>query len=411
MKKLLCILVGLFLASCGSSASDAAGYIGVIAAGGGGGTGRPSYNTGIGFYVVNDQGNYTCSSTHPCKLYDANGTAFRPHGANELHYDNGLLAQQSLYLTGATAARLNVAYSGTNCPTAATCSTTVAQNVAISHSLVPIIASGWGTPTGSPNDSDMYAVVDTWVTNSSLWKPDEKYYILNVANEWGIGDTNDPALGTTSSVGALDTNGTAWASAYKCAIARLRGDATLAATIGGCNSASVASTNPYLGTILIDVGSYGKSYHDIIDQGQTLLNFDPQHNVVFSVHMYDYTACEATCGSYPTIATWMAAVDATGLPYMVGEFGHDGDALNTKATIAQMMGHCETAANCLGSVGWAWDPTDAWAYLPSTTAWDGNSATLTTYGQQIVFDSTYGLCSVTTPCNANSRYPKATIFP
>ena len=98
--------------------------------------------------------------------------------------------------------------------------------------------------------ASLNAVVDRWLDPANVqWlKQDEKYIILDIANEWGPVDY-------------------LWAQGYESAIARLR--------TAGINC-----------LLMVDAGGYGQSIDDILTWWQQILGSDPQNNVVFDIHMY-----------------------------------------------------------------------------------------------------------------------------
>jgi mannan endo-1,4-beta-mannosidase len=329
---------------------------------------RPYYNAGVGFYVGTDK-----------KLYDANDVEFKMRGFNSVH-PAPAGSHPGMLSAGASAIRYNAN------PTDPATTNALAKSY-IDLSVIPIPAVWGHSVTGSTTTSTLNAAVADWVNNAAAYKPYEQWMIINIANEWGPADSNGP-------YGGPDKNGAAWEAAYESAITAMRNAG-------------------YLNTLMIDCGEYGKNWHDIIDQGQKLLDFDPQHNLIFSVHLYDYAA-----QSPSQLASMFSALNATGLPYVVGEFGPDG--LNgSKSTPLQIMTAAENAG--VGWLAWAWDDNnlgspacqanDTWfalVYNFCSGGYTGSSAQLTNYGKVVVLDPTYGLQN---GGYANARYPKATVFP
>jgi mannan endo-1,4-beta-mannosidase len=285
---------------------------------------------------------------------------------NRVHWDNG----SGHYIPQSKA---NAVRWITPMGSAASVFVTQLQSENINNKIVPI--PGCWSGTGSTSTSTLQTCVNYWVNNASAYTGIDKYSIVNIANEWGPTNTKDP--------GGTDTNGAAWASAYKSAIGQLRAAG-------------------YHGLLMIDSGGYGKSWHDIIDQGANVLASDPQKNIVFSVHLYDFAA-----QSPSQLASMFAALNATGLPYVIGEFGPAG--LNgSKATPLQIMTAATNAG--VGWMGWAWDDNnlsgcmanDSWFSMVYNPCGDqSNFATsLTNFGRTVVEDATYGIQATAVPATA-----------
>ena len=221
---------------------------------------RPSGNTGTGFFASGG------------KVFDANGNEFVIRGTNyEVWAD---AADQATALAGMNRAHLNAARlnfpAGTGPGTEAANAATVQRF--IDAGVVPI-AAVW-SPDGSWIDSRittcnsdpsvLTAAVDNWVGPQKTWLiSKERYLILNIANEWGEADT-------------------AWRDAYINAVTRLR-------------NAGIKAM------IMIDAGgACGQVSQSIESYGQAIVNADPQHNLVFSIHMYG----QWTNAGDPTAGTW-----------------------------------------------------------------------------------------------------------
>jgi mannan endo-1,4-beta-mannosidase len=324
-----------------------------------GGGQRPSYNTGVGFYVGTDM-----------KLYDANGVAFQMKGVNRVHYDNGSSAyipaskanaERWLMPVGTRSSSANVAQ---------------LQTDNINHSIVPIpgiwFPSKGSQVTCSTDPATLANAVTDWVNAASYYKTIERYVIINIANEWGPGYTS--------------TSDFRWRDEYIKAIARMRAAG-------------------YLGALMIDAGGCGQAYADIIDYGQAVFDSDPQKNVVFSFHLYG--------GTTPSnIGSVLASLAATGLPIIVGEFGPGRNVgpSPTMITPGQVITNADN--NGLGWLAWAWDDNNlancmaddnGFSMVKSPCGNQSNFATaLTTFGTDVVLNPTYGLQASAVP---------ATIFP
>ena len=250
---------------------------------------RPGINSGTGFFILDG------------KLYDASGNEFIPIGANTAVFwqseANAMKSFPDIKKAGANCVRI---ISMTNDPVNSwSWQSNFAKQKAcvkasIDNKLIPILefhdvtcGNGYETDTEGKN---LKKCVDYWCTPNlvSLCKEYEKYLIVNIANEWG------PANVTYS-------------DSYKKAITALR-------------SAGIKNT------LLIDAGGCGQNPTTILNFGQELLNFDPEQNVLFSIHFY---------GNWMTKekpkAVWQYYVEdylqlfkTKKLPVIVGEFGWTG---------------------------------------------------------------------------------------
>lgn len=315
---------------------------------------RPAGNTGAGFYVSGR------------KVFDANGNEFRMRGVDHLHFDSDSVG---IPKSGANVERWfasNIA------------STDVGlANRSLANRIVPVMGDWDGTCDESP--ATLTAIVDHWVAQAASWKPLERSTVINIANEWGPPDS------------------TAWRDAYVTAVQRMRA--------AGINS-----------MLVVDSGECGQDLGDIVHQAAAVEAADPQHNVLFDIHLYGFWCTTAT-GCDPSwqfeLNSSLDKVVATGLPVVVGEFG-PGRSIGpspTNMTPLNVMSAAE--ARGIGWIAWAWDdpagefttphmcpPSDTWFALSCTGDY-ASTADLTTFGKSVVEDPTFGLKALA---------KKATIF-
>ncbi|MEV4145728.1 cellulase family glycosylhydrolase [Amycolatopsis sp. NPDC049691] len=179
-----------------------------------------------------------------------------------------------------------------------------------------------------------------WISVASALKGQENYVVINLGNE---------PFGNNQQVSAT------WASATSAAITRLRG--------AGLQH-----------LLMADAPMWGQDWQNVMrDNAASVLAADPQHNTVFSIHMY---------GVYDTAAEITGYFDAfrtAGLPLVVGEFGNlhtDGDP--DEDTIM-----AEAQARGLGYLGWSWSGNSSdVAYLDLVTSFD--PARLTAWGERFL---------------------------
>jgi mannan endo-1,4-beta-mannosidase len=178
----------------------------------------------------------------------------------------------------------------------------------------------------------------------------EKFLLLNIANEWG--DHN-----TTSEY---------WRDAYMQAIDSLR-------------------KAGYRTTIVIDASGWGQNLQPILDYGKELLEYDPQHNVLFSVHMY------GSWNDPEKIKSELQKAYDAELPMIVGEFGYNynNGENNLKCKVDQQV-VLETCHKLqYGYLPWSWsgnNEENAWLDLTDSENWKE----LTDWGKS-VFEGKYGI--------------------
>jgi hypothetical protein len=130
-------------------------------------------------------------------------------------------------------------------------------------------------------------------------------------------------------------------------------------------------------TLVIDSNSFGQSSDTILAEGGPLLAADPQHNLLFNLHMYqDYAA---TTSGRAHITTALAQATSAGLPLVIGEFGWQaGGAMVDSALI---MAECVRLG--VGYIAWSWKGNNAsLVYLDMAVDWQRQ--TLTTWGTDVI---------------------------
>jgi mannan endo-1,4-beta-mannosidase len=107
--------------------------------------------------------------------------------------------------------------------------------------------------------------------------------------------------------------------------------------------------------LMIDGSNCGRDYRPLLSQGQALLQADPDHNLIFSAHLYDPLSTSAIGDAMQKF------VDAK-LTFVVGEFANKeppgcGKALQYAGLIEQAQKHG------IGWLAWSWgddDPSSEW---------------------------------------------------
>ncbi|HTV21571.1 MAG TPA: cellulase family glycosylhydrolase [Polyangiaceae bacterium] len=171
----------------------------------------------------------------------------------------------------------------------------------------------------------------------------EPYLLINIANEWGAFNTSDAD----------------WVQAYRQAISVMR-DA-------GLNH-----------TLVIDASNYGQRGAAIVAEGAGLLEFDPQHNILFSTHMYqEYENPQS-------MLDVMRGVRNAGLALIVGEFGFQHGNRNGQPIPVPYTTMLDEAARVgVGYLAWSWtgNSQDV-GYLDMSE--NGSAAQLTGWGDDII---------------------------
>jgi mannan endo-1,4-beta-mannosidase len=123
-----------------------------------------------------------------------------------------------------------------------------------------------------------------------------------------------------------------------------------------------------------------------------LIQFDPQHNLIFSAHTYWYGFANNDSAQ---MAAKINAVLAQNIPLVLGEVANFQDdanpcqyALNDKP----LLNYCQLKK--VSWLAWSWDNDVCPARQVSS---NGNFNSLTTYGYDIVNNPSYGLLPVSAP--------------
>lgn len=169
--------------------------------------------------------------------------------------------------------------------------------------------------------SGLQSVVDYWVSPAvaAVVKKHERYFLLNIANECGNETVTDDQFKT----------------GYETAINKIR-------------NAGIKCP------LVIDASDWGKNLAQLRTAGAYLINSDPEHNILFSVHLY-WAISDGADEAYIT-NEFQESVDI-GLPFIVGEFtykfnregGCDYEA--DYKTIIRLCSKYE-----IGWLAWEWGP-------------------------------------------------------
>lgn len=293
-----------------------------------GNTPRPAGNLSTGFFVSGG------------RLFDPLGADFVMRGVNHpvaWFQDDALAWLDEIATTGANAVRL-VWETTRGSPQILRAS--IERSVELG--MVPMVELH--DITGSQAVDDPQRMAQYYVDEMlDILREFEPYLLVNIANEWGAFQTTD------------DT----WVQAYRQAIAVLR-DA-------GVNH-----------TLVIDANDYGQRGSTIVTRGAELLDFDPQHNILFSTHMYQ------SYENPQTILDVMRNAQMRSLPLIVGEFGFQhGNRNGQPIPVPYEVMVDEAARLGLGYLAWSWTGnSDDVGYLDMTV--NGSASQLTGWGDDII---------------------------
>lgn len=176
--------------------------------------------------------------------------------------------------------------------------------------------------TGSANVAADLTQATQWWTNAGIKAMLQKYQksiILNIANE--------PDNGSASDASYADAN---------------------------INAVKALRNAGYTCPIMIDASNWGKDHAFFLYKGQALMDADPLHNLLFSVHAYWPT--NGPFGNYSDakITADLAALKQTGLPIIFGELAiadiQNGLAYDINYRL--LMKLCQD--NEFGYIAWWW---------------------------------------------------------
>ncbi len=182
------------------------------------------------------------------------------------------------------------------------------------------------------------------------------YVLINIANEWGATD-----------------NVSGYQSAYASAITTLR-------------NAGLAHT------LVIDADGFGQNAASLFDNASALTSGDPEHNLLFSLHMYN------RYGSNGAVDTVLDnAAIGTSVPFIVGEFGPELQG----QSVAWQEILTKSQSRRTGYIAWSWSGNDS-----STAALnivnDFGGGLTPSWGQQVM---------VSHAASIQNTAAKASIFP
>jgi hypothetical protein len=268
---------------------------------------RPEGNTGTGFFT--DSG----------RLYDRLGNDFVIRGVNHpvVWYRSQAQAwMEAIADTGANTVRIvweTEDAQGTPSPLPLLRDAIAS---AIELQMIPMVELH--DVTGETTNEGVIAMADYYASDAvkEILLEFEDYLLVNIANEW---------------------SGTDFANAYEDVITVLR--------YAGVNH-----------TLVIDSNGWGQNASTVFAEGPGLIDFDPQHNLLFSVHMYEEYSNRPNEENGQRILNTLRTAVNDGIPLIVGEFGwqHGDDGMGNPRAIPFEVLMSEANRLGIGYIAWSW---------------------------------------------------------
>jgi|GEM_PF-1218783 len=317
---------------------------------------KPDYVLSKGFFTVNG------------KIFNPDGTEFLIRGVNQNHFwgseQVNLNSINAITNSHSNVVRVVMSNADWQNQSRTPDKKRALVEKYIALGMIPMVEQHDGTCEKEP--SFLEFITDVWTDPANVaWLNEyEEYVILNIANEWGPGDS--PA------------DWKIWRDSYKTAITAIRE--------AGINN-----------MLVIDSPKCGQGPRAMEVYGQELLAHDPQHNLVFSIHMYGWWRTLDRANEVPTPNSdkppWMAENELQtmldlNLPVIVGEFSwKEAESVNYDTELLIKFCHEKQ----IGWLAWSWNGNGD-NVLDMVKNWQYNSdADLKTYGQLIINHPLYGL--------------------
>ncbi|MBN1246080.1 MAG: discoidin domain-containing protein [Anaerolineae bacterium] len=223
---------------------------------------------------------------------------------------------------------------------------------AINNKLIPIVDCHDSTGKWDV----MPTCVDYWVRPdvASVLRKHERYVLVNIANEAGAGLV--PSL--------------EFRTAYELAIRRIR---------------AAALHVP----LIIDAQGWGQQINDLQASGPYLVQADPDHNLLFSIHMWWPSASRASVVQHVTDE--IAESVAMGLPLIIGEFANKGPGCTCCISYDTIIEQAHLSE--VGYLAWSWGPGNQDCAEMDMTE-DGTFNTLHGWGLEVAVTSTHSIQAI-----------------
>ena len=145
--------------------------------------------------------------------------------------------------------------------------------------------------------------------------------------------------------------------------------------------------------IMIDADNWGQSEKNLLDVGPLLLQADPEHNLLFSIHMWWPSELhDAATTGFATVAERVTACleksVELNLPLIVGEFAPVAVGGAREIPYRHIMSECERLS--IGWLCWSWGPGNFDSPDMDMTE-HGSYNTLVGWGKEVSVDSPLGI--------------------
>ncbi len=226
----------------------------------------------------------------------------------------------------------------------------IAITNAINHQLIPLVDCHDSTGKWD----SLQVCVDYWVRPDVLTvlKKHEAYLLVNIANEAGKDIVPDDK----------------YRAGYTLAIWRMR-------------AAGIHVP------LILDSSGYGQDIHGLQENGPYLIEVDPDHNLMFSIHMWWPSAWRGQGVTQFVIDEIKESVELD-LPLIVGEFANKGPGCSCCIPYQTIIEQC--ALNEIGYLPWSWGPGNSDCAEMDMTE-DGTFDTLHAWGLEVAVTSTYSI--------------------
>lgn len=303
-------------AASGGTAGAQGGSAGQAGSSAGGSTGEAGAGSGNTGGAAAGSGGVSARDTYYTKdgkIYDPCGEELVMRGVNHptMYVDRSGAALPEIAKTGANAVRLF--WFGTHGVGIGEAEPAI--QAAVDNHMLPILELHDSTCKWSLDDIQSY-----WTSGEavSLITKHQGHLIVNIANE------------------ASSPSDDAFASEYSAIVQTMR-------------SAGIHVP------LMIDAGRCGRNYQVLLNKGAEVMAADPEHNLIFSAHLYDPLTRDQ-------LAKLMGDFQGAALPFVVGEFANReppgcGAALDYGGLIT------EANSRGIGWLAWSWgdnDPNKRW---------------------------------------------------
>jgi mannan endo-1,4-beta-mannosidase len=284
-------------------------------------------------------------------VLESNGKSFMMRGTNQPHdwypsQTTSSLKQQKAW--GANTVR--VVLSGGRYSRSSASDVAGVVSTCKSNKLICILedhdTTGYGEASGAYSLS---SAADFWISIKSAFVGQENYVLINIGNEpYGNNNISN------------------WTGDTKSAISKLR-------------SAGIANA------LVVDGPNWGQDNNGVMkSNAASVESTDPNHNTIFSIHMYSQYSSASTIKSY------ISTFKSNNLPLIVGEFGPYDAYGNVDEDTIMATAH----SSGYGMLGWSWSGNSSdLSYLDQVNNF--NAGSLSTWGNRLWF-GTDGIQSTST---------------